>query len=506
MGDVEPVWIEAGSISRNTLFALLAQLTTGVFTTVLTLYLVRALGPDSYGVFALVLSVGVVVGLVADLGIPPSVARFLAERRGDRAAVAAILSDALRLKLGTAALAAGGLFAAAGPIADAYGKPALTWPVRGIALSLFAESVLMLYATAFIALGRIDVNVRVTFFESLAETAASIALVAAGAGAAGAAFGRAAAYLFGALLAVAAVVRLLGRSAAQPLGPGSGRTREIARYSLPLFVTNAAYTLYAQVDVIVIGALLGTTAVGLFSGPLRLSVPLAYLGQSVANSVSPRQAGKRREPRSVAAFQTSLRWLLVFQALLLAPVIVWADPIVRLLLGPHYGESVDVLRVLSLFIFLDGLSRLVSTTVNYLGHAVRRIPIVLAALAINTAIDVVLLPWIGVVGASIGTGVAYSLYVPAHLRICLRELDLDLRALAATFVRALAAAALMGVVLYAVGTGRLSAVDWLLGGAGGLAAFCAALVVTGEITSTELRRGRRAVRTNLSRLAPFVLR
>jgi O-antigen/teichoic acid export membrane protein len=497
--------IAAASIRRNTVFALLGQLTTGVFTTVLTLYLGRVLGPDGYGVFALALSVGVIVGLAAELGIPHSVSRFLAESRGDRGAVATLLADALRLKLATAAAVTGVLFAAAGPIASLYDEPALAWPLRGIAMSLFAESILTLYAASFIALGRIAVNVRLVFFESLVETAASIALVAAGAGAVGATFGRAIGYLFGAALAVGVVVRLLGPGAVRPFARGSGHTREIVRYALPLSVTNAAYTLYAQIDVIIIGALLDTTAVGLFSAPLRLSVPLAYLGQSLANSVSPRQAKGARES-GVAALQTSLRWLIVFQALLVAPVIVWAGPIVGLLLGSQYRGSVDVLRVLSLFIYLDGLSRLISTTVNYLGRAARRIPIVLAALALNTAIDLALLPRIGVVGAAIGTGVAYSLYVPAHFRICVQELDLDLRALAATLVRALAAAALMGLVLFAVGTRTLSLAEWLLGAAGGGLAFCAGLVLTGEVTPTELRHGRRVVRANLARIAPFVAR
>jgi O-antigen/teichoic acid export membrane protein len=502
-----PSHAAAPSIARNAVFALLTQITTGVFTTAVTLYLLRVLGPDGYGVFALALGIAAVAGIVADFGIPYSVSRFLAESRDDKAAVAAVLSDALRLKLASAALVTGALFAAAGPLAAAYDEPALVWPLRALALSLFAESVLGLYVSSFIGLARVAVNLRLIFLESMVETAASIALVALGAGAAGAAFGRAIGYLVGAIVAIAIVVRLYGRSAVRPLGRGSGRTRDIARYAAPLFVTNSAYTLYAQIDILIIGALLGTTAVGLFSAPLRLSMPLAYLGQALANSVAPRQAGKGRETGSVEAFQMSLRWLILFQAVLLAPLIVWAEPIVQLVFGPSFSGSVDVLRVLSLYIFVDGPSRLISTSVNYLGYAARRIPIVILALAVNAAIDVALLPWIGVVGAAIGTGVALSfVYLPAHLRICVQELALDLRPLAATLVRALAAAGVMAGILFAVGTESLSAGEWLLGGTGGLLAFLVVLVLTREITATEVRHLWRAAAGNLSRAAPFRLR
>lgn len=502
-GPTRPV--VGASIRRNALFALLAQITTGLFSTVLTLYLLRALGPDGYGVFALALGIGSVVGFIADFGIPYSVSRFLAESRHDHERIVSLLSDALRLKLASAALITGALFLLAGPLAAAYDNPALAWPIRGIALSLFAGSIFSLYTSAFIALAQVSVNLRLIFVESLAETVASIVLVALGAGALGAALGRAIGYGFGAIAAMMIVGRLFSASSIRLFGWGSGRTREIALYAAPLFITGGVYIIYAQVDILIIGALLGTTAVGLFSAPLRLTVPLGYVGQSLTNSIAPRLAHKGSEPGSVKAFQSSLRWLIVYQAVLLAPLIVWAGPIVNLLLGPQYRASVDVLRVLSLYIFFDGPSRLISTTVNYLGRASSRIPIVLFSLALNAALDLALIPSIGVVGAAIGTGLAISLlYVPAHFRICHQELDLDLAPLAVTLCRALVSAALMASVLYLVGTDEsLSPAQWILGGAAGVVVFCAGLVLTGEITRSDIRRGRRAMIANLSQLAPF---
>ena len=487
------------SIARNTVLAFAAQLATGTFTAVLTLYLLRALGPNEYGVFALAVSIGAMVGLLADFGIEHSAARFLAERRGDETAVAGLLRAALRLKVATSALVAGVLFAAAGPIAAVFDEPELTVPLRIIALSVFAESIFMLYVNAFIGLARIGVNLRLIVFESSLETGGSIALVALGAGAAGAAFGRSAAYLVGAVVAVAVVARMYGRGAVRPFGADGGQTRAIARYAAPLLVTTSIYTVFSRVDILIIGALLGTTAVGIFSAPLLLSVPLRYVGQAIANSVAPRQAGGGSEPGSVEAFRTSLRWLVVYQAAILAPLIVWADPIVDLLFGAEYDESANVLRALSIYIFLAGPSPLISTTVNYLGQAARRIPIVLLALGLNVAVDLALIPSIGVVGAAIGSSVAYALYVPAHLRICRRELGVPLRPLALTLARALVAAAAMALVLVTVGTESLSFAEWVLGGAAGTLAFCVALVLTGEISTGELRRGARAARALASR-------
>ena len=64
---------------RNTLFSLVSQIISATFTIGLTLFLVRELGPTTYGVLALAVSVSSIVMLTSDLGISRSAARFTAE-------------------------------------------------------------------------------------------------------------------------------------------------------------------------------------------------------------------------------------------------------------------------------------------------------------------------------------------------------------------------------------------------------------------------------------------
>jgi O-antigen/teichoic acid export membrane protein len=449
-------------VRRGTLLALAAQLSTGVFTTVVTLYLVRALGPEGFGVFSLALGIGGLVLLLAEAGIPASAARFLAEARGDANAAASALADALQLQLAASVVLAGVLFGLAGPIADAFDEPDLVWPLRGIAVAVLAQAVFSLYLAAFQALRSIGVNLRLVIVESTAEAVATIALVAAGAGATGAAFGRAAGYAVGVAAGIVLAARLLGRRSLRPGHLDRARARSIGRYALPLLVTNGAYTLYARVDVLVIGALLGTPAVGIFSAASRLTVPLGYVGQSFAQSVAPRQARSAAgDDRDVGAFTASLRLLVLVQGLVVAVIVAWAEPIVRLLFGDDYAESATVLRWLAPYIFLHAISPLISVTVNYLGQASRRIPIVVGALVVNVVLDLILVPAIGVEGAAIGTSVAYALYVPAHYRVAQRELGLSARPLVLTLVRTLLAGVVAAAVLVALGTHSLTLADWI---------------------------------------------
>ena len=124
-------------IARNNAYSVGVQLATSVFTAALTLYLVRALGPHGYGLFALALAVAGLVSIPADLGITGSTGRFVAEVRTDHAEAARVVADALLLKVIASAGTSTALFAAAGWIADGYGEPDLVWPLRGVAIALF---------------------------------------------------------------------------------------------------------------------------------------------------------------------------------------------------------------------------------------------------------------------------------------------------------------------------------------------------------------------------------
>ncbi|MDX6651773.1 MAG: hypothetical protein QOJ38_554 [Solirubrobacterales bacterium] len=432
--------------------------------------------------------------LPADFGISQSTARFIAERRDAPAEAAAVLAAGLRLKLISAGALAAGLFALAGPIADAYNVQGLVWPLRGMALALFAQSLLMLYSGAFVALGRISLNLGAVASESAVELASSVTLVLLGAGATGAAFGRAAGYLVGAGVAIGLVVRLLGRGALTDAERGPER-RRIARYAGALFVIDGAFTVLGQIDVLLIGAFLSTSAVGLFQAPWRLASVLHYPGLALAAGVAPRLAadpGGGREP-DVGAFAAALRLMIVVQAALVVPLLVWAEPIARLALGPAFADSAEVIRALAPYVLLAGLAPLVSNGVDYLGQARRRIPIAVATLAVNVAVDAVLIPRIGIVAGAIGSSAGYLVYVPGHLWLCDRLLGLPMRSLALTLGRTALAAAAMAAAMLTVGTAGLSAVDWLLGSAGGLAAFVIVLAVTGEAAAVTagVRRLRR---------------
>jgi O-antigen/teichoic acid export membrane protein len=485
------------SVRRNTAFAFGVRIAGFVFTGALTIFLVRYLGPAKFGVYSLALSIATLLSLPTDFGVSPSAARFIAERRDSAQGAAAVLRSALRLKLITASVATLVVIALAGPISSAYGASSLEWPLRIVALSLFAQSFLALFMAAFEAIGRNSIAFRVAFFESATETVSSIALVLAGAGVVGAVTGRAVGYGVAVLLGLVLLWRALGRPTARGADDPSLSLRRIATYAGALFVIDVAFSAFTQIDALLIGAFLDPHAVGLFSAPSRMLTVAEYAGLALAGGVAPRLARGRGQSPNVAAFQRGMRILLTLQFMLLAPLVVWAEPITHFLLGSGYAGSAVVLRALAPFAVMAGPGAVLALGVNYLGEARRRMPLALAALATNAVIDVILIPRIGIVAGAIGTDVAYLIFIAGHVVICRSLIDLDLRSLGRTVLRCSAAAGAMSLVLLAIGTSSLSPAQAIIGSILAITTYVAILLLSREFTPAEIASTRGAVAARL---------
>jgi O-antigen/teichoic acid export membrane protein len=482
------VTADRDSISRNASFAFAVKMTSAAFTAVLIVFLVRYLGPAEYGAFALAMSIGGLVFLPADLGIAQAAARYVAEAGSDRRLVAAVIADSMRLKLVASGAVSLGLAVLAGPIANAYDAHEIAWPLRILALSIFFESFLLLFDALFQALGRIAVYLRVIAVEATAETGLSIGIVLLGGGVTGAVAGRAAAYAFAAGIGLVLVARTV-RPARLALrrGSGDGHLRRIVGYGSALLIIDGAFTLFSRVDALLIGAIVSVPAVGLYQAPTQLMAFLGYFGQSIGSGVAPRMARTAEGEPDRAALRRGLRIVVALQGVFLAPLVVWAEPIVDLILGPGYAESAEVLRALAPFAFMVGISPMVALSVNYLGEARRRVPIAIAAVLINIAVDLALLGEIGIVAGALGTDLAYAFYVSAHLLILRSLIGLELRPLLAGVGRSLIASGAMAMTLFAIGTGEVSLPLLALGAVLGTAVYLAVLVAVRAVTPAELR-------------------
>lgn len=479
---------DAGAV-RNTLLQLASQVAGLIFTGGLTLFLVRSLGASAYGLYGLAISVSGLLVLPAGMGLPLALGRYLADHRHDVRQVRAILALGLRIQGPVGLVASVALLAAAGPIAHAYGHPHLAWPLRWAALSVGGQALFNVLSSAVASVRQSALAVWMALIESAIEAATSVSLVLAGAGAAGAVLGKVAGYAVAGIAGMYLIGRLLGgrgkRVRGQPLERAVG-PRALLGYAGAMFLVDVGFSAIAQLDILMIAALFSTMAVGQFSAVLRMLTVLGYLGLAVSSGVAPR-VSRGGEGPDTRTFAEALRYLIIVHGLVIAPLVVWASPIAGLVLGPGYGRSPAIMRVLAPFYFLAGPAGLVTVSVTYLGEGRRRVVIVAVTLVVGLAATYALLRTVGVLGAAIGDDIIEVIWVGAHLRICHRLLGLDLERLGLCALRSLLAGAAMALPLLAAGTGHLTLAGWVLGACGSAIGYVGMLLATRELSLAELR-------------------
>jgi O-antigen/teichoic acid export membrane protein len=488
--------------ARNTFFSLASQMLSAVFAMALTLFLVRKLGPTDYGIVALAASVGVILLLLSDFGIPTAAARFAADTPTDRVHVAAVLRTALGLKLILAAVMVIGLVLCAPLIANAYGTDDLTLPLRLVALAVAAQGIGGLFLAWFTALGRVSLNLRYQIVESVFETAGGITLVLAGGGAAGAIAGKAIGFTVAGLFAVFLATRVVGWRAIRAARERGFPARPIAGYGAVLVLVNTAIAIFGRVDVLIIGVILSPAAAGNFDAADRITTFMQYFGIAVAAGFAPRLAPGRRTEADATLFMRAFRYALLFYLLLAAATLVWAKPLVGVLLGGAYESAPSVVAALAPSVVLFGIGEVLAVGANFLGAARSRVPLAIGALLINVVLDIILVPKMGVTAGAVGTGVALVVYVAGHVRIFQREMNVKFAPLIPTALRGLAAAGVAALVLYATGTEHLSPLEALAGAVVAPIAYLFVLVLLREVKPDELRAARAMILTRLGRGGP----
>jgi O-antigen/teichoic acid export membrane protein len=426
---------------------------------VATAYLARKLEPNGYGLFALVSAITSVLALIADCGLSQSSARFLAENVSNTRAQRAILCQGLLLKALLVCVAGVVFWYLIPTLSIVLGAPRLAdLSLLILFLLVFAEGGRWVQKT-FEGLGRVDVYAIALVAQSVVYPILAILFVWIGWGVAGALTGLLAASGICLALAVVLVKRLLwGTRAPGPVSSepitSHGQWRErILRYTVPLaFITAGSYV-FQQSDFLLIQYFVGSSAVGFYHVQFRvislLLIPAAVLAAAVAPSFSARAERSTNVP---SLLRQCLRFLLLLYVPAAVGVFVMADTLVEVIFGSRYLAAVGILRVFALcFLPARALGSLVSLILNYQGRASYRAKIVGIAAVVNIALNIFLIPRFGILGAAVATQITYLPVVALYLVQLRREIAIDWRAVSGDAARIVAAALLMGFVVWIVG-------------------------------------------------------
>jgi|SRR5687767_10922647 len=198
-------------------------------------------------------------------------------------------------------------------------------------------------------------------------------------------------------------------------------------FALPCYAANTAQFLNYKLDVFVVGFFAGVTSVGRYTLAVSLAQLLWLMSNSVATVLLPKVAAATDVGDSVRHTTRVTRlslWATGICALMLALLATQAIP---LLYGEAFRPSILALLWLLPGVVVFSVANVLAAYIAGIGKPQRNLLVSGISLVITIALDLVLIPKLGIVGASIASTVSYSVSALLLIIFFIRETGASFR-------------------------------------------------------------------------------
>lgn len=186
--------------------------------------------------------------------------------------------------------------------------------------------------------------------------------------------------------------------------------KSLIRDSWPLFLSGMAIIVYMRIDQVMLGNMLGDKEVGIYSAAVRISEVWYFIPLAIVSSVSPSivEAKKIGEDLYYQRIGNLFRFLAGIAYGIAFLMAVFSDRLVLLLFGSNYAGAGAVLAIhtwAAIFVFL-GIAR----GPWILNEGLMKLSLystIIGAIS-NIALNLFLIPSLGVIGAAIATLLSYA--------------------------------------------------------------------------------------------------
>jgi O-antigen/teichoic acid export membrane protein len=190
--------------------------------------------------------------------------------------------------------------------------------------------------------------------------------------------------------------------------PTRGDWRAFWRFTGPRAVTSVVQVALQRLDIVLVAALIGPAPAAVYTAATRFLVVGQLSGTAITTAAQPRLAGllavgARSATRSI--YQSATAWLVLLTWPVYLLSAVFAD-VVLSIFGSGYQSGRPVVVVLAVAMLLATACGMVDTLLNMAGRTMWTLANSVAALVTMVAVDLLLIPRIGILGAAVGWAAA----------------------------------------------------------------------------------------------------
>jgi O-antigen/teichoic acid export membrane protein len=467
-------------IALNTIAMVSGQVAVKALGLLWLVVVARHLGESGFGFLNFALSLTAIFSVLVEFGFSPVLTRAVAR---DAGLAEDYLANVLGLRLVLSLLAVP-LTVAVSLVTGADRGTLAT--VLVLAATMVTSAVWAAPNSVFVARERMGHPALVITISKLVALGVGLVLVARGAGL----LAVAAVFLLEGVLNVAIGMPLLTRvlGVRVRVAFDSALCRRLLREAAPFALTLAFGLLTFKLDVVMLSAMKGAEAVGWYSAAFRLLEGLVYLSAAFVGTMFPvlsrLHATSEEQLRSTT--RRALDAVVAFALPAAVALIVLAAPIIHILYGPDYAESVPVLRWIGAALVFVFAGNFLASVLSAVDRQKACLLVTMAGVALNLALNVALIPRLAELGAAVATTVTQALVAAAMFALVQRTVRPGVDAARLEKI-ALGTAAMAGTLVALSGSGLIVRVP------AGTAAYFAVLAGLGVLTKDERRRIRTAL-------------
>lgn len=404
---------DAATIARGALVNFLgtmAKLVKSVSFVILT----RLFGAEVFGLYGLAWSIIDLTSKVGHFALDKSIIHFLPRYRndGDTEAIYTLLSRAFGVGLIMSLLTGLGIYLAAPALETHFQQQGLA-----VLLQLFAP-MMPLMALTMIILGVARAH-KVMKYDAYIKGIAEPLIMFGGAclfylvgwHAAGIAAAHAVALVGSVVLAAFIFNRFYAwRPCLQNLKRFRFRS-SLTRFSLPVMGYDVMYMLMIRLDILMVGYFLSAMEVGIYLIATEIALSTKKVRQWFDPIFSPivSELQHRRDTQRVGHnFAMVTRWILTINIAFLCGVTLMGEELLALF-GPEFGVGFMTMMILAVSHVVYSSMGSGDTVLIMSGHPYINLVNTMVVVAINFGLNLFLIPSFGMVGAAVGTLIAFSL-------------------------------------------------------------------------------------------------
>ena len=242
--------------------------------------------------------------------------------------------------------------------------------------------------------------------------------------------------------------------------PGFSRIGDYLKFGLPTVLANISHWVVGSSDRYVIGYFLGMTSVGIYSASYAIA-SVSAMATDVLGFVLPPTLSKLYDEGRMDEVRTHLRYSLKYFLALAIPFIFGAallsEEVLRIFSTPEIAsQGYFIMPLLALSMLLWGVYAVV-VNILFLVKKTRIMGVtwVISAL-VNLGLNIVIVPYLGILGAAITTIIAYSLAVGITIYYSFKEFRFSIDW--SFILKSLVASGVMALVVWMIAPVGLSSV------------------------------------------------